>query len=90
MEKIDQQSANNGSESDDNFEHEGQIGTTIKDILINVPEDQFVLHYNLMGRMVLTENQFNLVKQVYDKNFNETDSALVYQLFQNFLHIRNS
>lgn len=90
MEKIDQQSATNRSEEDSNNEHEGQIGTTLKDFLRTLSDDQFKLHYNLMGRIVLTKDQFDLVRQVYDKNFNESDSSLVYQLFQNFLYIRNS
>ena len=90
MEKIDQQSATNGSDDDNISDHEGQIGTTLKDFLRTLPDNQFKLHYNLMGRIVLTEDQFNLVRQVYDKNFNESDSALVYQLFQNFLSIRGS
>ena len=91
MEKVDQQSATNRSEDDvDNDDHEGQIGTTLKDFLRTLPDEQFKLHYNLLGRIVLTEEQFNLVRQVYDKNFNESDSHLVYQLFQNFLYIRNT
>jgi hypothetical protein len=90
MEKLDQQSAHNGSDDDYNSQHEGQIGTTLKDFLCKLPEDQFKLHYNIMGRIVLTEDQFDLVRQVYDKHFIEADTALVYQLFQNFLHIRNS
>lgn len=91
MEKqIDQQSNNNGSDDDNNSEHEGQIGTTLKDFLRTLPDSQFRLHYNFMGRIVLTEEQFDLVRQVYDKNFNESDTALVYQLFQNFKYIRSS
>jgi hypothetical protein len=90
MEKIDQQSTTNKFADDSNNDHEGQIGTTLKDFLRTLPDGIFKLHYNLMGRIVLTEDQFNLVRQVYDKNFNEPDTALVYQLFQNFLYIRSS
>ena len=90
MEKIDQQSTTNKFDDDINNDHEGQIGTTLKDFLRTLPDSIFKLHYNFMGRIVLTEDQFNLVRQVYDKNFNEPDTALVYQLFQNFLYIRSS
>ena len=90
MEKLDQQSSNNQFEEETNNDHEGQIGTTLKDFLRTLPDSIFKLHYNLMGRIVLTEDQFNLVRQVYDKNFNESDTSLVYQMFQNFVYIRNS
>mmetsp|Transcript_5005 Transcript_5005/g.5899 ORF Transcript_5005/g.5899 Transcript_5005/m.5899 type:complete len:91 (-) Transcript_5005:60-332(-) len=90
MEKLDQQSATNLLEDETNNDHEGQIGTTLKDFLRTLPDSIFRLHYNLMGHIVLTEEQFDLVRKVYDKNFNEPDTALVYQLFQNFLYIRNA
>ena len=90
MEKLDQQSSNNQLEEEINNDHEGQIGTTLKDFLRTLPDSIFKLHYNLMGRIALTEDQFNLVRQVYDKNFNESDTSLVYQMFQNFVYIRNS
>lgn len=90
MEKLDQQSSNNHFEEEINNDHEGQIGTTLKDFIRTLPDSIFKLHYNLMGKIVLTEEQFTLVRQVYDKNFIESDTALVYQMFQNFLSIRNS
>lgn len=90
MEKIYQQSATNEDEEDMNSDHEGQIGTTLKEFLQTLPENTFVLHYNIMGRIVLTEEQYDIVTKFYDKEFNDKDSALIYQLFQNFLHIRSS
>ena len=90
MEKLDQQSATNQFEEEINNEHEGQIGTTLKDFLRTLPESIFSLHYNLMGRIILTEDQFDLIRRVYDKKFIECDSALVYQLFQNLLYIKNA
>ena len=90
MEKLDQQSATNLFEEETNIEHEGQIGTTLKDFLRTLPDSNFKLHYNLMGRIILTEEQFDLVRLIYDKNFNESDSALVYQLFQNLFYIKSS
>ena len=89
MDKLDQQSTNNKYQGDWIDNDEGQIGQTLKDFLRGLSDDNFILHYNMMGRIVLTEKQFEIVRQVYDKNFNEPDTSLVYQLFQNFLHIRN-
>mmetsp|Transcript_18814 Transcript_18814/g.21015 ORF Transcript_18814/g.21015 Transcript_18814/m.21015 type:complete len:91 (+) Transcript_18814:29-301(+) len=90
MEKVDQQSSTNRSSEDENNDHEGQIGTTLKEYLSKLSDDSFKLHYKPMGEIVLTEEQYDLVREVYDENFDESDSTLVYQLFQNFLHIRSS
>ena len=90
MEKGDQQSSTKKSYEDENNDHEGQIGTTLKEYLSKLSDEHFKLHYKPMGEIVLTEEQYNLVREVYDKNFDESESTLVYQLFQNFLHIRNS
>jgi len=91
MEKItDQQSTNSKSGHENNNDHEAQIGTTLKEFLRNLPEEQFQLHYDFMNRIVLTETQYDLVRQVYDKDFKESDSTFVYQLFQNFLYVRSS
>ncbi len=89
MEKLDQQSSTEQSHENNN-DHEGQIGTTLKEYLNKLSEENLKLHYKPMGEIVLTEEQYNLVREVYDENFDESDSTLVYQLFQNFLHIRNS
>ena len=90
MDKVDQQSSTNNSHDDEINDHEGQIGTTLKEYLNKLSDDNFKLHYKPMGEIVLTEEQYNLVRQVYDKNFDESESTLVYQLFQNFLYIRNN
>ena len=90
MDKADLQSSTNKSQEDDDSDHEGQIGTTLKDYLRKLSDDNFIMHYKPMGEIVLTKKQYNLVREVYNKNFDEPDSAMVYQLFQNFLYIRNS
>ena len=90
MEKLYQQSATNKHEEEINSDHEWQIGTTLKDFLHICPDSIFKLHYNIMGNFILTEDQFDLIRRVYDKNFKESDSTFVYQLFQNLLYIKNT
>ena len=68
---------------------------TLKEVAMSSGEEIFVLHKDKRGKLVLTEQQFNIVKKVYrhsskDGIFTVQDTDLILQMFKNLRGIRSS
>ena len=61
---------------------------TLKEVALNSGDEVFVLHKDKKGKLVLTEQQFNIIKKIYRNSskegfFTVTNDDLIRQMFLN-------